>query len=99
MGESSCSGLAVDEVAGLRDVERVPHLFVGGVLVAEAHVAGDGAREQERLLRHEPDEPLEQRLVELAHVDATDQHLTGGDVEQSCDHVEQGGLARSRCCR
>src|SRR5215207_124785 len=63
-------GLGFDEVAGLRDLECLPHLVVGGVLVAEAHVAADGAREQEGLLRHEPDEPLQQLLVELAHVDA-----------------------------
>ena len=76
-------GLGLDEVAGLRDLERLPHLGVGGVRVAEAHVAGHGAREQEWLLGHEADDPLEQPLVEVAHVDAVDEHLTPGDVEQA----------------
>ena len=39
----------------LRDLERVPELVVGRVVVAVAQVARDGAGEQVRPLRHEPD--------------------------------------------
>ena len=55
-------GLRLHEVARLGDLERLPHLGVGGVLIAEAHVAGDRAREEERLLGHEADEAFDEAL-------------------------------------
>src|SRR3954454_8177074 len=87
-------GLGLHEVARLRDLERLPDLGVGGVLVAEAHVARDRAKEEERLLGHEPDETFEEMLVEPTHVDPPDEHLALGRVEQPSDEVEERGLAR-----
>ena len=63
-----------DEVAGLGDLERLPHLLVGGVGLAVAEVAGHRAGEQVRLLRHEPDAAPQQLGLEVADVDAVDQH-------------------------
>ena len=78
MKESSCSGLASTK-SRLRDPER-PRPRRRWRPGCRSARCGDGAREQERL-GHEPDEPLEELLVEVADVDP-DQHLTGGDVEQ-----------------
>ena len=78
-----------DEVARLRDLERLPQLVVGGVGVAVAQVAGDGAGEQVRLLGHEPDAAPQQLGLEVAHVDAVDEHRAAGRVEQPRDQVEQ----------
>ena len=62
----------LDEVARLRDLERLPELVVGRVLVAEAQVARDGAAEQERLLGHEADAAPEVVAVHVADVDAVE---------------------------
>ena len=55
IGASSRSGIASHEVVGLGDPQRLPHLLVGGVGLAVPEVAPDGAGEQERLLRDQPD--------------------------------------------
>src|SRR5688572_24643603 len=50
-----------DEVGGLRDLQRSPHLLVGGVRLAVHQVGADGAGEQVRALRDQADhrpEPL-----------------------------------------
>ena len=63
-------GHLAHELAALGDLEEVPELLVGGLLVAVAQVVGHRAAEQERLLRHEAD-PVPQVLQRhLAHVDA-----------------------------
>ena len=61
--------------------------------VAEAQVAGDGAREQERLLRDEPDPAPQVLAAHLADVDAVDQHLAAGGVVEARDQVDQRRLA------
>ena len=91
--------MAAHEVGGLGDLERLPQLVVGGVGLAVAQVAGDGAGEQVRLLGHEADAAPQQLGVEVAHVDAVDEHAARGGVEQAGDQVEQRRLARRRCCR
>ena len=58
----------VDELAALRDLEVAPELLVGRLLVAVAQVAGHGAAEQERLLRHQADPAPQVLLLHLAHV-------------------------------
>src|SRR6266540_991875 len=86
-------GHPLHEVARLRDLERAPQRLVGGVRIAVAQVGGHRAREQVGPLRHQVDRRRQRLGVELAHVDAVDQHAAGGRVEQPWDQVEQGGLA------
>ena len=84
-----------DEVAALRDLERVPELGVGGLLAAEPQVGGHGAGEEEGALRHEADglpEPVE---VGLAHVDAVHVDRAARGVEQSRDQRDERRLARA----
>ena len=64
-----------NELLGLRDAQRAPHLVITGVRIAVADVARDGATEQERLLRDEADLAPQVLLLHVAHVDAVDQHL------------------------
>ena len=85
-----------DEVRGLGDAQRLPHLLVGGVGTAVSQVGGHGAGEQVGLLRHQPDARPQGIGVELPHVDAVHQHLAAGRVEQPGDQVHQGGLSRAR---
>ena len=59
---------------GLGDLERLPQLVVGGVGVGVAQVAGDRAGEQVRLLGHQADAAPQQLGVEVADVDAVDEH-------------------------
>ncbi len=65
----------LDEVARLGDLEGLPQLVVGRLLVAVAQVAGHRAAEQERLLGHEADAVPQVVAVDTADVDAVDEHL------------------------
>ena len=76
------AGHGAHEVGGLGDRQRLPQLVVGGVGLAVAQVAGHRAREQVRPLRHEADAAAQHVGVELADVDAVDEHRAGRDVEQ-----------------
>ena len=84
-----------DEVRRLGHAQRLPHLLVGGVGLAVAEVRGDGAAEEVGLLGHEADGGGERVGVEVAHVDAADEHPAVGGVEEAGDEVDQGGLARA----
>ena len=83
------------EVGRLRDLERGPQLVLGGVRLAVAQVAGDGAREQVRLLRDDADAVPEDVRIEFADVDAVEQDRARRDVEEARGHVDQARLARS----
>ena len=85
----------LDEVAALRDLERLPELVVGRLLAPEAQVRRDGAGEQERTLRHEADALPEVVEVGLAHVDAADLDRAAGHVEQARDERDERRLARA----
>ena len=81
------------EVTRLGDLERLPHLLLGRVGQAVLQVAGDGAAEEERLLRDQAELRPEQVRLELADVDTVDQHAARGHVEEARHEVEQRGLA------
>ncbi len=82
-----------DEVTSLGDLERLPELLVGGRRRAVAKVAGDGPREQERLLRNDPDAAPEVLSIDLLDVHAIDQHLAAGRVVEARDQVDQRRFA------
>ena len=98
-GASSCSGIVVDELAALGDLEVVPEPLVGGLLVAVAQVVGHGAAEQERLLRHEADPAPQVLLRHLAHVDAVHEHAAAGDVVEARDEADERRLAAAGAAR
>ena len=89
------AGHRADEVGRLRDLERGPHLFLGGVGLAELQVARDRAREQVRPLRDEPDRAPQHVGIEVVHVDPADEHRALGAVEQPQDQVDERRLARA----
>ena len=66
-------GHGLHELLRLRDLQRVPQFLVGGVRVAVAQVAGHGAREEEGLLRDEPDVLPQIGPVHLPDVDPVDE--------------------------
>ncbi len=84
----------LDEVARLRDLERVPELLVGGVRVAVPQVARRRCRRTGRASAA-PGRPCAASSAgsSCAHVDAVDEHLALGHVEEPRDQVEQRGLA------
>ena len=83
------------EVGGLRDLERGPHLVLGGVGLAELQVAGHRAGEQVRPLRHEADRAPQHVGIEVVNVDPADEHRALGAVEQPQDQVDERRLARA----
>ena len=66
---------------------------IGRLRVAEADVIGDGAGEEEGVLRHQADLAVQRALGDPAHVDPVDAHRAGGDVVKAGDQVADGGLA------
>ena len=86
----------LDEIGGLGDPQRLPHLLRCGVGAPVEQVGGHRPGEQVGFLRHQPDPRPQGIGVEVTHVDAVHQHLAAADVVQAGDQVHQGGLARSR---
>ena len=81
-----------DEVARLGDLERVPQLGLGRVLVPEPQVVGDRAAKEVCLLGNEPN-VLPECVESLgADVDLVDQHGAAGRVVEARDQVEQRRL-------
>ena len=94
IGASSPLGHGLDEVARLGDLERGPELLVRGVRLAVAQVRRDrAARTGTDAAARAPIARPEGLGIELAHVDAVDQHRAVGDVEQPRQQVDQRGLA------
>ena len=60
-----------------------------------SQVAAHRAREQVRPLGHVADRAPQHVGIEVAHVDAADEHVALGAVEQSQDEVDERGLARA----
>ena len=60
-----------------------------------AMLLGDGGAEQERLLRDEADLAAQFRRIQLAHVDAVQEHRAAGRIEQPRNQADQRALARS----
>ena len=93
------TGHRCDEVSSLGDGEGLPHLLVRGVGLAIAQVAGHRAAEQIRPLGHEADAGPQVVRVEVAHVDAVEQH---GPARRRRRGERRGSRAWScpnRCCR
>ncbi len=74
IGASSPSGIASTKSRACATSSACHSSLVGGVRVAVAQVARDRAGEQVRPLRDQPDPAPQHVGVELAHVDAVDEH-------------------------
>ena len=81
------------EVARLGDLEGLPELLVRGVRVAVAQVARDRAAEEVGLLGHHADARPELLAIDLADVDAVDEHGAGGHVVEARQQVHERRLA------
>ena len=81
------------EVRRLRQLQRVPYLFVGGVLLAEADVFPHGAAEKRRRLGDIADQRKQRLRVQLLHVHAVHLHTALRHVVQPGDQVDEGGFA------
>ncbi len=79
--------------SGLGDTQRLPHLLFSRVGLAVLEVARDRSAEEIRALGHEPDGGPQQRRVELAHVDPSEEHSAGGDIEEPWNQVHERRLA------
>ena len=87
--------MSADELGGLRDVGRVPHLVVGSVLFAVADVVGDRAGEQHGLLRDEADLARSSACgISRTSTPSTSTRPLVHVVEAR-DQVDQRGLARA----
>ena len=69
-----------------------PGRVVGRFRATEGDVVGDGAGEQERLLRHDAELAAQRRERDVAHVVAVDADRTRGDVVEAGDELGDGRL-------
>ena len=86
-------GQGGDEVVGVGHAGGVFHRLVAGLRVAKADVFGDGAGEEEGVLRHQADLAAQRGLGHRAHVDAVDAHRALADLVEARHQVGDGGLA------
>ena len=84
-----------DEVVRLRAAGRLLDLGVARIGSRERDVVAHRGREQERVLRDRRDRAPQRTWLELAHVDAVDDHPPGLHVVQPRDQRGQRRLARA----
>ena len=82
-----------DEVVRADRARRRLDLCGARVGPAERDVGADRAREQERLLRHDPQLRAQRREGHVADVVPVDQHAPGGRVVEARDELREGRLA------
>jgi hypothetical protein len=78
-----------------RDARGLLDLRRRGLGMAEGDVGRDGVGEEKALLENQADVAAQVVEVELAHVDAVEQHAAGGRVEEARDQAHQHALARA----
>ena len=70
----------LDEIGGLGDPQRLPHLLLRGVRAPVEQVGGHRPGEQVGLLWHQSDPRPQGIRIEVTHIDAVHQHLAAADV-------------------
>ena len=85
----------LDELQGVCLARRLADLLHGGVGPAVGDVLGDGAMEQQRLLRHVGDTAAQALLGDLGHVLPVDQDPAFLDVTQAQQQLGERGLTGS----
>ena len=86
-------GQRLDEVGGARERGGAPDLVEVRFRVGERDVLAHGVGEQERVLEHDADRAANVAEVEVAHVDAVEQHAALVDVVEARDQPGDRGLA------
>ena len=90
---SNPSGRRGDERRWRRRARRLPNVVVGGLERSVADVVGDGAREEERVLEHDPEVARSDAECQVAEVDAVDEHGPARRVVEAWDEVDDRRLA------
>src|SRR5215204_467846 len=85
-----------DEVVGLREPGGLLDLLLGGVRPAERDVLAHRVREEERILRDDPDLPPQGDQLRLPHVETVDGHPAGGGVVEPRNQGRERRLAGAR---
>ena len=88
-------GEAADEVIGAGQLTGMDHFFVGGVGIAPAEVILDGAGEEDVLLEDHGDLIAEGFYIVVPDIDAAHFQSAGGNVIQTGNQLDQGGLGRT----
>ncbi len=84
-----------DEAVRVHRPGGLAHPGVGDVVVAEADVAGDRAREQMNVLQHEPEQPAQPGRTHVAHIGAVHDDPSARHVVEPQQQADQGRLARA----
>ena len=87
---------AADEPVEADRRRRLPHGLVARVGAREADVVGDGAREEERVLEHDPQLAAIAAEPHVAQVGAVDRHAAGARVVEARDQLRERRLATAR---
>jgi hypothetical protein len=82
-----------DEVVRAHCTRRTLDLRVGCVWPPVGDVVANRAREQERLLRYDPELPAEGAEIERAQVGAVDLHLAAGRIVEASNELHDRRLA------
>ena len=89
-------GQAADEVAGADRVGRRLDLVVACIRSPERDVLAHGAREEESLLRHDPELAAQTARPEVPQVVAVDQHPATLRIVEARDQLREGRFAGAR---
>ena len=93
------SGHFAYEVLGLSDPQSPPKLLVGGIRLAVPKVAGDGAREEQSLLRYQPDPAPEQLRIAVPYLDSVHLDRSAGGIEEPRESARSAWTCRRRSNR
>ena len=88
-------GQVRDQLVETDAVHGLHHLVVGRVGPRERDVVAHGAREEERLLRHDAELAAERLDGHVAQVEAVDAHAPRGRVVEARDELGDGRLPRA----
>ena len=86
-------GQRLDEVGGARERGGAANLIEVGFGVGERDVLAHAVAEQERVFEHDADRAANVAELEVAHVDAVEQHPSVVDVVEARDQPGDRGLA------
>src|SRR5713101_9542704 len=73
------------------------YLHIADVLLVQAYIAGDGAGEDERILKHCPDVFAQIVLSNIAHVNTVDKDGTFLYIVKARNEADQRCFTRARC--